>query len=124
MFWPMENQYHNGTVEQLGHTYLVQSSYDDGDKGVVTLAQDDCKYEDNAMEGSKARSLQTFASYKPMVLSKLLDEFGNKLFMLNKAKGFEHYLLVHAYKTDEEQFRWTVKRVPRHSVHPNSNIIL
>lgn len=55
-------------------------------------------------------------------LTRVLDHFGNKAFLKYQAQGFEQFLILKAYDTEEQNFMKTLSVISKNEIHDNANI--
>lgn len=124
VFWPLDDQFYDGTVHSANEDGRFEVHYDDGESECLDLTKEQWKFA-SALPASTvtvSNGLQV-TSIESSVLSSMLRHFGNKPFLIHEAQGFDQFPLVNAYKAEEETFLKTVRPVLKSKVPPSSNII-
>lgn len=124
VFWPLDDQFYDGTVQSADDNGRFEIHYDDGDTENLELTNEHWKFASvlPASTGRVADKLEV-TSTESSVLSSMLENFGNKAFLIHQAQGFDQFPLVNAYKAEEETFLKTVRPVSKCKIPPASNII-
>lgn len=124
MFWPLDDQFYPGTVHSEEEDGRLNIHYDDGGIENLDMSKEVWKFNDtiSASSASTQTELQV-TSTENSVLASMLEHFGNKPFLRHHAQGFDQYLLVNAYKTEEDTFLKTVRPVPHTEVLPTPMLL-
>lgn len=123
VFWPLDNQYYNGTVENISDNNVFTINYDDGEvENIPDMSKENWRFSSSAML-HEISATNLVVSNESEILNQLLDFFGNKPFLRYRAQGFPTFPLLNAYNSEEEDFKKTVKTVPIELVPKNANVI-
>lgn len=97
-------------------------AYDDGDQEKLYAYQLDSACVPALTASFKALD-RTIEGSELSVLAKMIETFGNKLFLRHHAQGFEQPAFVKAYKDQEEEFCKHVLRIPVADIPADANVI-
>ena len=116
MYWPIDATFYPGTVSELTDNGSHVISYDDGDTESLIMSDETWRFQSSLANASTISSMPTICSNEQEILSKILDTFGNKPFLLRKAQAFDQHVIRNVYLQEESGFLKTVSVVPRSSV--------
>lgn len=123
VFWPLDNQYYNGTVANISDNNVFTISYDDGEvEELPDMSKENWRFSSSAMLHAMSAT-NLVVSNEGEILNQLLEYFGNKPFLRYRAQGFPTFPLLNAYNSGEEDFKKTVKTVPIDEVPKDANVI-
>lgn len=121
VFWPFNDHLFPGTIHSEEEYGRLNLHYDDSDRVTLYVSNEVWKFNEpiSANYSSTKTELKVTSTDKS-VQSSMLEHFFNKQLLRHHAQGFGQYMLVNAYKTEEETFLKTFRPVP-HSEVPTSS---
>lgn len=123
IFWPLDDTYYPGKVTSIEDDGRCTIEYDDEVRETLNMVDEVWRFEQQSVNASTLGVIKTLTSNEQEVLSSMMEQLGQRPFLLHHAQGFEQSVLHNAYEREEQKYIATVKRVQRRQVPRDANIV-
>lgn len=122
-YWPLDDVYYASEKTAINEEGRCVILYDDNEQETFNMSNESWRHEKSSLNASAFEIVKTLDSNEQDLARAMMEQLGQKPFLWHHSQGFDQSAIVSAYDAEERDYTKNMKRVSRHEVPRDVNIV-